>query len=140
MPRAVCSYCEERPREKLASLYFAWFAPEGDRQSYLVKACSGCLVDRWKTILQTYSSTSTANDTCIGCGGLLARDDSPVYLNLYLPKQTVREFELDFDAACAAKTCVDISVFGSRLPDRNRGRQGERPEASQPSPWDELEL
>jgi hypothetical protein len=138
MPRAVCSYCGERSKDKPATLYLAWYTDEGDRVSYLIRSCIECLVERWKPTLATYNSVSTDSSTCIGCGGGLASDDSTVFLNLYLPKQEGRAFDLDFDAACAARICGDTSEFGKRLPDRRA--QGEGPQAPQPSPWDGLEL
>ena len=140
MPRRPCSYCGERGKDKLAQVYIWWYMPEGDRIAYKLHTCAGCLVERWQETLQMSNSILTGDATCIGCGGGLESDDSLVYLNLYLPKQTEREFELDFDAACAAKICGDIQHFGTRL--ANRGAMGEGPgtSAPQPSPWDELEL
>jgi len=70
----------------------------------------------------------------------LETDDSTVYLNLYLPKQTAREYELDFDAACAATICGDTSEFGKRLANRGAENEGPRTSAPQPSPWDSIEL
>jgi len=139
VPRRSCSYCGQRQREKMAQMYIWWYVNE-DRVSYKLHTCSGCLVERWQKILQTSSSTSTDADTCIGCGGSLESDDSPVYLNLYLPKQEAREFELDFDAQCVATICVDTSEFGSKLADRGSRGEGPRSSAPQPSAWDSLEL
>jgi len=140
MPRIPCSYCGERSRDKLAQIYMWWYAAEGDRVAYRLWCCAGCAADRWAKILQISNSTLTGEPTCIGCGGLLETDDSIVYLNLYLPKQTAREYELDFDAACAAKICADTSDFGKRLENRGAEVQGPRSSAPEPSPWDSLEL
>lgn len=139
MPRVVCSYCGERQRAKTAQIYTWWYVGE-DRISYKLHTCADCLVERWKALLLTSNSTSTDEVTCIGCGGSLENDDSPVYLNLYLPKQPEKQYVLDFDAACAVRICADISDFGKRL--ENRGAQGEGPRSSapQPSAWDSLEL
>lgn len=138
MPRLVCSYCGERQKEKAATLYLAWYPAEGDRVAYSIKSCVDCLVERWKPILVTTKSASKESDTCIGCGGSLESEDSPVFLNLYLPKQDGQAFELDFDAACAARICADITDFGKRLPNRSTGVEGSQ--APQPSPWDAIEL
>jgi len=140
MQRKSCSYCGERSREKLAQIYTWWYAPEGDRISYRLHTCAACLVERWAKICQMSNSPSTVDVTCIGCGGSLEADDSTVYLNLYLPKQPAREFELDFDAACAARICADTSDFGQRLSDRGAMAEGLRTSAPQPSAWDSIEL
>jgi len=140
MPRSkVCSYCGERQREKTAQIYIWWYVGE-DRVAYRLWCCAGCAADRWAKILQTSNSTLTGEVTCIGCGGSLENDDSPVYLNLYLPKQTAREFELDFDAPCAAKIFADTSDFGHRLEDRGARVEGPGTSAPQLSAWDSLEL
>lgn len=139
MSRRVCSYCGERQAVKLAQIYVWWYVEE-DRVSYRLHTCPDCVVERWAKILQTSSSISRDADTCIGCGGSLETDDSPVYFNLYLPKMEAREYELDFDAACVAKICGDTSEFGTRLADRGSRGEGPRASAPQPSAWDSLEL
>lgn len=139
MPRIACSYCHERQREKTAQIYQWWYAGE-DRIAYKMHSCAGCLVDRWKNLLATSNSTLTGEPTCIACGGGLEADDSTVYLNLYLPKQPERQFELDLCAPCAASILADTYEHGTRL--ENRGAQGEGPGSSapHPSPWDAIEL
>lgn len=139
MPRRCCSYCGERQTQKMAQAYCWWYVGE-DRVSYKLHMCAECLGERWATILRTSNSTSRDADTCIACGGSLEEDDSPVYFNLYLPKQEAREFELDLDAACVTKISVDTSEFGTRLVDRGARGEGPRSSAPQPSVWDSLEL
>jgi len=139
MPRPVCSYCGEVQRQKTAQIYNWWYVGE-TRVSYKLQCCAECLVERWQKILVTSNSTSTGDVTCIGCGGSLDPDDSPVYLNLYLPKQPERTYALDFDAPCAERICADTSEFGKRLEDRGARGEGPRSSAPQPSAWDSLEL
>ena len=139
MPRVSCSYCGERQRQKTAQIYTWWYVGE-DRVAFKLHTCADCLVERWAKILQMSNSTSTDEPTCIGCGGSLEGDDSPVYLILYLPRQPERAYELDFDAACAARICADTSDFGKRLENRGAEGRGPRFSAPDPSPWDSLEL
>jgi hypothetical protein len=137
--RGACSYCGERQRVKPAQVYVWWYVGE-DRVSYKLLTCPECLGARWQKILQTSNLASTGPITCIGCGGLLETDDSTVYLNLYLPKQPERQFELDFDAPCAESIFGDISEYGTRLANRGAQGSGAGNLAPEPSPWDSLEL
>lgn len=138
MPRHPCSFDGERTREKLATLYFAWYTEAGARISYKCWSCIGCLTERYAPILRNSNSTSTESDTCLGCGGTLEKDSEPVYLILYLPKQERRDYELAFDAQCADKIREDIRGFG----ERQDSRSDPRPSSGAPEldPWDGLEL
>lgn len=139
MPRPVCSYCSERQRDKMAQLYVWWYVGE-DRVSYKLRSCATCLVDQWAKTLQTANSTLTGEPTCIGCGGTLDDDSAVVYCNLYIPRQTAKEYVLDFDAACAPMIYAITSDVGERLQDRGAKVEGPRSSAPQLSPWDSLEL
>jgi len=135
----ICSYCGERQRDKCAQIYIWWYVNE-DRVSYRLWCCAECAADRWAKILRSSNSTLTGEPTCLACGGGLEKDDSPVFLNLYLPKAEAREYELDLDAACAVTIFADTSEFGQRLADRGARDQGPRTSAPEPSAWDSLEL
>jgi len=139
MPRPVCSYCGERQRQKMAQVYVWWYVDE-TRVAYRMHTCPSCLVDQWAKILQSSNSTLTGEATCIGCGGLLDDDAGVVYCNLYIPKQTAREYELDLDAQCATMIYATTSDFGKRLEDRGARAEGPRASAPQPSAWDSIEL
>jgi len=136
--RLRCSYCEERVKGKPASLYWAWFPLPGERVAYKTRSCPECLTSHFKALLQTSSSTSTDDDTCIACGGSSEADEAVVYLTLYLPKREALSYELVFDAPCAVKTYATISDVGERLPDR--GARDGGPETPHPDPWASLEL
>ena len=88
----------------------------------------------------TSNSTLTGEPTCIACGGGLESDDTVVYLNLYLPRQPERQYELDLCAPCAASILADTYEHGKRL--ENRGADGRGPGTSAPdlSAWGQLEL
>ena len=133
-----CSMCQKRAIGKLATSYNAWFNVEGTRICYRQRLCLPCLSQAYKTLLANARLTSEDDSTCPGCGGSSENDAAPVYLTVYLPKQEPRDFELAFDAACAAKMYAVMSEGGELMPDRQASGVG--PEAPQPSPWDELEL
>lgn len=133
-----CSICKRRVPGKLATSYNAWFLANGQRICYRQRLCLPCLSTSLGPTLRNSSSDSTDTATCPACGGSSETDSDPVFITLYLPKQDPREFELNFDAACAAKTRGVMSEGGELLADRQAS--GEGPEAPRPSPWDELEL
>jgi hypothetical protein len=133
-----CSLCKQRVPGKLATSYNAWFLADGKRICYRQRLCLPCLTTTFGTILRNSNSTSTDTATCPACGGSSETDSDPVFITLYLPKQDPREYELDLDAACAAKTRGAMQDGGELLADRQA--QGEGPQAPQPSPWDDLEL
>lgn len=76
--------------------------------------------------------------TCPGCGGTSGTDLDPVFLVLYLPKSDPREFELNTDAACAAKIRGSIVDLGERL--ENREPESRGPSTPANDPWADLEL
>lgn len=133
-----CSICKRRVPGKLATAYNAWFLADGKRICYRQRLCLPCLQNSLAPILRNSNSTLTEEPTCPACGGTSTEDSDPVFITLYLPKQEPQEFELDFDAACAAKTRGVMSEGGELLADRQSAVEG--PGAPQPSPWDDLEL
>ena len=134
-----CSICKRRVPGKLATSYNAWFLANGQRIAYRQRLCLPCLSTSYRALFQaSATSTLTETPTCPGCGGESEKDSDPVFITLYLPKQEPREFELNFDAACAAKTRGVMSEGAELLADRQAS--GEGPQAPQPSPWDDLEL
>lgn len=133
-----CHGCKQRVRGKLSSLYWAWFLADDQRVAWKQNLCLGCLSDQVLPILRNINSDLTENATCPACGGSSADDADPVFLILYLPKQIEREFELNTDAACAAKIRANIVAAGERLEDRSPSGRGPTPQAD--DPWTALEL
>lgn len=136
--RTRCSYCGESSREKLASLYWAWFASADDRRAFKTRSCPECLRANFQQTFATYNAISTDESTCIGCGGSSGDDGTTVYLTLYVPKREQTSYELDFDAACVAVILASIIEHGSPLENRRGPGKGQGPEA--PDPWQDLEL
>jgi len=133
-----CDLCQQRVPGKLAALYWAWFVNGEDRVAWKQRTCLPCFKATWQPLLQSASSASTESLTCPVCGGESTDDGDAVFLTLYLPKQVEREYELNTDAACAAKVRLNIYERGERLPDRSGSTRG--PSTSSTSAWDALEL
>lgn len=133
-----CHLCKRRADGKLASAYWAWFLADGERVAWRQRLCMPCLTSTFLTVLQTSKSASMEEPTCPVCGGSSEHDSDPVFLVLYLPKQDPREFELNTDAACAAKIRGNIFELGERLANRQAQVRGPSPDDG--DPWAELEL
>lgn len=133
-----CDLCGQRFPGKPASLYWAWYVNGEDRVAWRQRLCQPCLSRHFAQIFRSSNSTSTDGLTCPACGGSSENDLDAVFCVLYLPKQTEREYELNTDAACAAKIRVNIWERGERLPDRSSPGRGPSPDAH--SPWDDLDL
>lgn len=133
-----CSMCRRRVPGKLCSAYWAWFTADGERVAWKQKLCQACLLSHFQVILRSASSASMDGLMCPGCGGTSETDLDPVFLILYLPKSDPREFELNTDAACAAKIRVSIVDHGDRL--ENRELESRGPSTPSNDPWAELEL
>lgn len=133
-----CSLCKQRVRGKLAAAYWAWFLADGERSAWKQRLCNECLSGTFAPILRNASSTSMDVATCPACGGSSENDADPVFLILYLPKQDPREFELNTDAACAAKIRGNIVELGERLANRQVESRG--PSTLDDGAWDALEL
>jgi hypothetical protein len=138
MSRFPCSLCSARIMGKPASLYWAWFLADDTRNAWKQRLCIECFSQTFLPILQTINSDSMDAFTCPACGGSSETDLDAVYLNLFLPKQEMREFELNTDAACAAKIRGNIVDHGERLP--NRGVEVRGPSSLPQDPWADLEL
>jgi hypothetical protein len=138
MSRRKCDLHGERISGKLASCYWAWFLADGKRVAWRQLLCSPCLSEHFAAILRNTSSASMDVNTCPGCGGSSESDLDLVYLSLYLPKQVERTYELNTDAACAAKIRGSIVDHAERLPDRSSETRGPSPDDE--DPWSDLEL
>jgi len=92
---------------------------DGNRTAWKQRLDADCLVATYGSLLGKSNSDSTDDDTCVACGGTSASDWDPVFLNLYLPKQEVREYELHTCAACAAKLRITMQQGAERLEDRS---------------------
>lgn len=136
MLRSACSTCGARPKEKLASAYWAWFNADGVRSARKQRLCIDCVKRIVLPLVPPAPNDPDEPDTCPCCGGVPTDDLDPIYLTLYLPKQEARTFEIGTDAVCASAVRIDASCNAKILPDR----QGPSQLASETAAWDALGL
>lgn len=139
MSRFPCSFCHGKVLGKIAVGYWAWFLADGSRSAWKVRYCVACASKnlRWLLSVAPSVSESTQVFTCISCGASIGEDSDPMWLTLYVPGQEPREWEIQLDAACAAKLRGPLVSSGERLPDRNAQVRGP---SSLTSAWDALGL
>jgi len=115
-----CSECRQRKPGKLASAYWAWFTPEGDRKAFKCRYCPGCAVESLKSLLDALRLQDGNENVfaCVSCGADASTDSDPMYLTLYLPGKEPMEYALQLDSACAAKLRMEVVKIGDPLADR----------------------
>ena len=121
MPIAVCSICGQRPRGRLASIYWAKWSGDGSREAWKQKydrAHYDALASEW---LDTARATWDADGarTCFFCDAADLGDLTEVYATLFVPGQEAERFTV---VACL-KHMPDLMKMTQRgmtpLPDRD---------------------
>jgi hypothetical protein len=133
-----CHLCGQRVRGKLASLYWAWYLADNTRVAWRQSLCLGCLQEAFATVLKAAKDADEDSHSCPNCGANVTDDLDPLFAVLYLPQSEQREFELELDAACAAKIRTLIVDQGDRLTDRSGAGRGPTPPSD--NRWAELGL
>jgi hypothetical protein len=133
-----CHLCHKRVRGKLASLYWAWYLADNVRVAWRQNLCLDCLTEAFSTLFKSAAAADENSDTCPNCGTKCGDDIDPLFAVLYLPGSEQREYELELDAACAAKVRLLVVDQGDRLTDR-AGR-GSGPTPPTDNRWAELGL
>lgn len=134
-----CSVCRQRKPGKLASAYWAWFLPDGERSAWKLRYCPGCAQAALLALLQRLKELGEISDVfaCVVCGTNASEDSDPIYLTLYLPGKEPMEYALQLDGACAASLRAPILDRGERLADRGGVVRGPSPLTTA---WDALGL
>jgi hypothetical protein len=134
-----CSDCRQRKPGKLASAYWAWFNPEGDRRAFKCRYCPGCAQTSLHDLLLALHQQDGNENVfaCLLCGSDAHSDSDPMYLTLYLPGKEPMEYALQLDSACAVKLRAEVMKIGDPLADRGGLVRGPSPSVSA---WDALGL
>jgi hypothetical protein len=134
-----CSECRQRRPGKLASAYWAWFKPEGDRTAYKCRYCQTCAVESLRPLLLSLQAQDGNENVfaCVSCGADASTDSDPMYLTLYLPGKEPMEYALQLDSACAAKLRSGVQRIGDPLADRGGLVRGP---STSISAWDAMGL
>jgi hypothetical protein len=133
-----CTICRARRPGKLANAYWAWFLADGSRSAWKVRYCPVCAGIELKQLVYALRNIEPSDNVfaCVNCGADASQDSDPIYLTLYVPNREPEEFQLQLDAACAAKMRGPIVEHGERLPDRGGVVRGPTPSDSI---WDALQ-
>lgn len=130
-----CSNCGQRPPGKLATVYANWFEGE-KRAAWRNRLCVGCLTTLMGSLKGGESGDSSILTVCPMCGVDAAPTLNGIYLTVYPPKQSEREYALTTCASCAASLQKLLSERGDALGDRSVGAAA--PTDSPSSAWSSI--
>jgi hypothetical protein len=97
MPSLGCSICRERPRGRLASIYWACWTGDGDREAWKQRYCKGCYSDaraEWLDNLFTSGEASPAG-TCPLCLDIVEDDLVQLFATGFVPGQDAYRYAFD---------------------------------------------
>lgn len=115
-----CSLTGDRPTGGLASIYWAWYTIDHEREARKVHYCMPCFEAILRPTLVRSLTTPVDDryDNCLECGVDLTDDGAVIYGKLFAPRSEPVPFELwlcfpHFDAMRS-----DLGSLGVRLADR----------------------
>jgi hypothetical protein len=132
MLRNLCSVCQERRPGKLATIYWAWTWPTGDRRAYKQFFDSDC-IGVWNMPLQVAHKQSAH---CSGCGEKVTDDERSiaVWATIYLPGRDRIDDVLEYHVPCFEKNAERFTMNAQRLPVRPEG-SGTGAPVPEPQEW-----
>ena len=131
-----CSHCGQRAVGKLAAVYANWFNSEEQREAWRTRLCVACLTDLMGALKNAQYSDSGSLTVCPMCGEDSSQNLSGVYLTIYPPKQSEREYALTTCEPCAASLKLRLQEHADRLGDRGVGAAA--PTTPPSSAWDSV--
>lgn len=121
-----CSLCNGRDSAGIASIYWAWYTIDHERDARRVQYCYECL-SGWP-YRDLGRSVATAKEdvyeTCLGCGEAIDGSGAIIYGKLFAPKQEGRRFELWYCFKCFDERRSELGSLGVKLPDRQVASKG----------------
>lgn len=130
--RAVCAGCAEPSQWKLASFYWRWTWPSGDRRGYKQFFDSNCVVGPFGRITHWDEETMT----CAVCQEETRFPDQiTVYATYYLPGQERQDGYVLYHPACFQGAEAEYLAHAVRLADRD-AEAGGPPPRTKGNPWD----
>lgn len=133
----TCSLCNERSKTKLATVYWAWYWPSGDRRSYKQRFDPICA-------MPTFAKLNWSIDNEGHCP--VCREhtgDSPdvtLWATAYVPGHEAAAYALDYHARCFEQIADELTVGAQRLLDRPLLGAGGPPPRAEVDPWDGFEV
>jgi RNase P subunit RPR2 len=131
-----CSQCGQRERGKLAAVYANWFDDSGDREAWRQRLCVACLTDLMGGLKNGTSADSSVLTACPSCGSDASQTLNGIYLTIYPPKQSEREYALTMCGSCGPILRQRLSTNADRLGDRNAGAAA--PANAPSAAWDSV--
>lgn len=111
-----CALCEERSPYKLATIYWAWTWPSGDRRCYKQWFDATC----FHTVIEKLNRSDNT-DQCFFCGELAATvDDLNLYATYYIPGRERADGFATMHQNCLMNGEHQLTQNGVRMPDRGR--------------------
>jgi len=131
--RVVCAGCGEQSKEKMASFYWAWTWPTGDRRAYKQLLDFECSTKHLRRIVRAEENERR----CVECQELVdpSVGEVVVWGTVYLPKKDRLDVGLPFHPSCWEESCEGFTRNATRLSDRQE-QAGGPPPATQRNKWD----
>lgn len=132
-----CAISGDRPATGLASVYWAWFTIDHEREARKVQYCLACFTDEVLPFVTKALQTPPEDvyDNCLDCGVGIGDLGAVIYATIYPPKSNEIKVDLWFCFPCFDKMRHTLGSLGDRLPDRSANTR-----APARSPWAELAL
>jgi hypothetical protein len=132
-----CSYCRERPQEKLSQVTWAWSPRPGERMAYRQRLCVTCFCTNVIALDREIEPTGPL--TCPVCGESVERDMDPVYATAFVPGTGKITFQFPLCGTHAVDVRVRAQTNAEFLPERDPVSRGLAPGNAPPvSAWDAL--
>lgn len=132
-----CAISGDRPTTGLASVYWAWFTIDHERDARKVQYCISCFESEVLPAVQRALATppEDAYDNCLDCGVAIGDLGAVIYATIYPPKSQELKVELWYCIPCFDRMRHTLGSLGDRLPDRSAPAR-----APASSPWASLGL
>lgn len=116
MSLTPCSYCRQRPPEKLAQVTWAWNPRPHERLAYRQTLCLNCFCGHVLALDKLFEPEGRL--CCPACGIDTEHAMDPVYVTAYVPGTGKMTYEFALCGACAVEVRVRAQTNAELLPDR----------------------
>jgi len=113
-----CSVHGAQVPGKIATVFARWHELDGEFVGWKLRICASCLTSLMASLAGHLSTESSTLVRCPACGADSSEDLHPIYLFVFPPKQSSREYALTMCGSCATSAQGSFAGFGEKLPDR----------------------
>jgi hypothetical protein len=121
MPIAVCSICGQRPRGRLASIYWAKWSGDNGREAWkqkFDKACYEEVASDWLDAARASWHADGAR-TCVLCDATDVGDLTEIYATIFVPAEDAERFTILACLKHLPEVMKRAHVGSQPLPDRD---------------------